>query len=87
MPERRAVSSTLPHGISSLKDGANNSGGTVSSPFAVQYNSGKAALIRAVGCIQEELTLDGFNDIHIYALHPGGILTGIQCTPTPHLQD
>jgi NAD(P)-dependent dehydrogenase (short-subunit alcohol dehydrogenase family) len=46
--------------------------------MAVQYNTGKAALIRAVGCLQEELNLDNENNIHIYALHPGGVLSGLQ---------
>lgn len=46
--------------------------------MGVQYASGKAALIRAVGCLQEELILDGEDNIHIYALHPGGVLTGLQ---------
>src|SRR5271167_287018 len=53
-------------------DRIDDSGGTVNSPMAVQYNTGKAALIRAVGCIQEELNLDGENNIAVYGLHPGG---------------
>ena len=56
----------------------NGSGGTVNSPMAVQYNTGKAALIRAVGCIQEELNLDGETNIAVYGLHPGGVLSGLQ---------
>jgi len=44
----------------------------------VQYNTGKAALIRAVGCIQEELNLDNEKNIHIYALHPGGVYGNLQ---------
>ena len=54
------------------------SAGTVNSPLSVQYCSGKAALIRAVGCLQEDLDLDGEKNIHIYALHPGGVKTGLQ---------
>lgn len=56
----------------------NGSAGTVNTPFGTQYGSGKAALIRAVGCIQEELDLDGEKNIHVYALHPGGVLSGLQ---------
>jgi len=74
----KAVSLTLRRGIT-LVDSADASSGTVNSPMSVQYASGKAALIRAVGCLQEELILDGENNIHIYALHPGGVLTGLQC--------
>ena len=53
--------------------------------MAVQYSTGKAALIRAVGCIQEELNLDGESNIAVYALHPGGVLSGLQGTLTPFL--
>jgi len=53
--------------------------------MAVQYSTGKAALIRAVGCIQEELNLDGESNIAVYALHPGGVLSGLQGTLTPPL--
>jgi hypothetical protein len=49
----------------------------------VQYNTGKAALIRAVGCIQEELNLDNEKDIHIYALHPGGVYGNLQSMFSP----
>ena len=35
-------------------------------------------MIRATGCIQAELDLLGFNDIHLYALHPGACKTGLQ---------
>jgi hypothetical protein len=50
--------------------------------MAVQYNTGKAALIRAVGCIQEELNLDKEENIHIYALHPGGVYGALQSRST-----
>lgn len=52
--------------------------GTVTGPLSVHYYSGKAALIRATGCIQAELDLLGFDNIHLYALHPGGCKTGLQ---------
>jgi short-subunit dehydrogenase len=61
-----------------LKSRANQSGGTVNGPMAVQYNAGKAALIRAVGCIQEDLNLDNQKNIHVYALHPGGVFGALQ---------
>ena len=71
--------------VISLDRCTDDSGGTVNSPMAVQYNTGKAALIRAVGCIQEELNLDGENNIAVYALHPGGVLSGLQGPPSLHL--
>jgi short-subunit dehydrogenase len=37
---------------------ADCSAGTVNSLMNVQYSSGKAGLIRPVGCLQEELDLD-----------------------------
>jgi short-subunit dehydrogenase len=52
--------------------------GTVSGPLSVHYYSGKAALIRATGCIQSELDLQGYDNIHLYALHPGGCRTDLQ---------
>jgi len=51
---------------------------TVDVPFCVSYNAGKAALTRAVGSIQAELEMDGLGDnIQLYALHPGGVLTAM----------
>ena len=61
----------------------NRRGGTVNGPMAVQYNTGKAALIRAVGCIHEELLLDNEKNIHLYALHPGGVYGNLQSTIPP----
>src|SRR5579859_2425665 len=58
-----------------------NSAGTVTGPLSVHYYAGKAAVIRATGCIQAELDLQGYNDIHLYALHPGACKTGLQSTP------
>jgi hypothetical protein len=55
--------------------------------MAVQYASPKCALIRAVGCIQEELNLDKEDNIHVYALHPGGVLTGLQSASNLNLTD
>jgi short-subunit dehydrogenase len=50
--------------------------GTVTTPFAVAYSAGKAALIRATSVLQAELEVDGLGDqIQIYALHPGAVRT------------
>ena len=54
--------------------------GTITGPLAVHYYAGKAALIRATGCIQAELDQKGYDDIHLYALHPGACKTGLQST-------
>ncbi len=51
---------------------------TVNAPFCVNYGAAKAALVRAVGCLQLELDNDGFSDIQIFALHPGATKTGLQ---------
>lgn len=60
----------------------NGRAGTVTGPLSVHYYSGKAALIRAVGCVQAELDYQGLGDnIHLYALHPGGCKTSIQSMP------
>jgi len=51
---------------------------TVDAPFAVGYNSSKAAVTRAVSTLQEEIDMDGLGDrIQMYALHPGGVLTAM----------
>jgi len=52
--------------------------GTVSIPFGINYAAAKGALIRATSCLQLELDMDGFEDIHCFALHPGATNTGIQ---------
>jgi len=57
---------------------------TVDFPFAVGYNSSKAAVVRAVATLQEEINLDGLGDkIHMYALHPGGVLTTMASGTAP----
>jgi short-subunit dehydrogenase len=51
---------------------------TVDFPFAVGYNSSKAAVARATSTLQEEVELDGLGDgIQLYALHPGGVPTAM----------
>ncbi|KAI1849972.1 hypothetical protein JX265_003345 [Neoarthrinium moseri] len=47
--------------------------GSSDMPFNGHYSISKAAMIRMTGCMQAELSLAGFDDIHIYALHPGAI--------------
>jgi hypothetical protein len=37
-------------------------------------------LIRATACLQSELEVDGLDNIHCYALHPGANKTGLQGT-------
>ena len=50
--------------------------GSLDLPGTLSYSVSKTAVIRAVGCIQLELDMDGLgDDIQIYALHPGGVLT------------
>jgi NAD(P)-dependent dehydrogenase (short-subunit alcohol dehydrogenase family) len=52
--------------------------GTVDVPMTLGYVSSKAALIRATHTLQKEMELDGLDPaIHFYALHPGGVLTGM----------
>jgi NAD(P)-dependent dehydrogenase (short-subunit alcohol dehydrogenase family) len=46
--------------------------------MCISYNSAKAALIRATACLQAELDVDGLDNIHVYALHPGANKTGLQ---------
>ncbi|OIW22844.1 NAD(P)-binding protein [Coniochaeta ligniaria NRRL 30616] len=47
--------------------------GTVDIPYSTSYCSSKAALINLTGCTQKEIDIDGLDDIHLYALHPGGV--------------
>ncbi|CAK7203872.1 hypothetical protein SEUCBS139899_006622 [Sporothrix eucalyptigena] len=47
--------------------------GTVVIPWSTSYCASKAALINLTGCIQKEADAEGFDDIHLYALHPGGV--------------
>ncbi|KAG4431541.1 hypothetical protein IFR05_012976 [Cadophora sp. M221] len=51
--------------------------GTVSTPLMCDYNTSKAALIRLTQCIQAEVDMYQASDIHLYALHPGGIRSNI----------
>ncbi len=51
---------------------------TVDFPFAVGYNSSKAAVARATMTLQEEVELDGLGEgVQLYALHPGGVPTAM----------
>ncbi|KAF2833461.1 NAD(P)-binding protein [Ophiobolus disseminans] len=52
--------------------------GTVDVPMTLGYVTSKAALIRATHTLQLEMELDGLDPaIHMYALHPGGVLTAM----------
>ncbi|KAK8123511.1 NADP-binding protein [Apiospora kogelbergensis] len=42
-------------------------------PFSTSYHASKAALINLTGCVQSEADVDGLDDVHLYALHPGGV--------------
>ncbi|KAK8022211.1 hypothetical protein PG993_012978 [Apiospora rasikravindrae] len=42
-------------------------------PFSTSYHASKAALINLTGCVQAEVDVDGLEDVHLYALHPGGV--------------
>ncbi|KAF1849638.1 short chain dehydrogenase/reductase-like protein SDR [Cucurbitaria berberidis CBS 394.84] len=52
--------------------------GTVDVPMTLGYVTSKAALIRATHTLQKEIELDGLDPgIHMYALHPGGVLSAM----------
>jgi NAD(P)-dependent dehydrogenase (short-subunit alcohol dehydrogenase family) len=52
--------------------------GTVDVPMTLGYVTSKAALIRATHTLQKEMELDGLDPaIHMYALHPGGVKSGM----------
>lgn len=51
---------------------------TVDTPLGMGYNCAKAAVVRATSNLQLELDDDGLGeDIHCYALHPGGVMTAM----------
>jgi len=57
--------------------------GTVDVPMCLGYNTSKSALIRMTHTLQREMELDGLDDaIHLYALHPGGVLTAMGSSAT-----
>jgi len=47
--------------------------GTVEIPFSTSYCASKAALINLTACVQKECDIEGYSDIHMYSLHPGGV--------------
>lgn len=52
--------------------------GTIDQAMTLGYVTSKAALIRATHTLQKEMELDGLDPaIHMYALHPGGVLSSI----------
>jgi NAD(P)-dependent dehydrogenase (short-subunit alcohol dehydrogenase family) len=52
--------------------------GTVDVPMTLGYVTSKAALIRATHTLQKEMELDGLDPaVHMYALHPGGVKSGM----------
>lgn len=51
---------------------------TVDIPLDLGYNDAKAAVVRATSTLQLELEDDGLGEqIHTYALHPGGVMTAM----------
>jgi NAD(P)-dependent dehydrogenase (short-subunit alcohol dehydrogenase family) len=51
---------------------------TVDVPMTLGYVTSKAALARATHTLQREMVLDKLDPaVHLYALHPGGVLTGM----------
>ena len=58
-------------------------------PFSTSYHASKAALINLTGCVQSEADIDGLDNVHLYALHPGGVRSemtlnsGLSCPPSP----
>jgi short-subunit dehydrogenase len=57
---------------------------TVDVPFAVGYNSSKAAVVRAVSTLQEEIDLDGLGEtLQLFSLHPGGVPTAMSKSKSP----
>jgi len=51
---------------------------TVDTPLGIGYCEAKAAVVRATSVMQLELDSDGIGeDVHTYALHPGGVLTAM----------
>ncbi|KAL2151476.1 hypothetical protein VTH82DRAFT_6574 [Thermothelomyces myriococcoides] len=47
--------------------------GTVAIPYSTSYCASKAALINLTACTQKEIDIEGLDDVHLYAIHPGGI--------------
>lgn len=64
--------------------------GTVAIPYSTSYCASKAALINLTACAQKEMDVEGLDDVHFYALHPGGIKSAMtlksrfpKCTLSP----
>jgi short-subunit dehydrogenase len=51
--------------------------GTVVFPFNTTYSVSKAAMIRMTNCLQMEMNVLGYENIHMYALHPGAVASAI----------
>lgn len=49
--------------------------GTVDIPYSASYCSSKAALINLTACAQKELDMERLEDVHLYSLHPGGVIS------------
>lgn len=67
---------------------------TVAVPYSASYGASKAALVNLSACLQAELDTEGLgSDVHVYALHPGGVRSGMveeserYLLPVPHNLD
>jgi NAD(P)-dependent dehydrogenase (short-subunit alcohol dehydrogenase family) len=58
--------------------------GTVDIPYSTSYCASKAALINLTGCTQKELDIEGYDDVHLYSLHPGGVRSEMTVKSTTH---
>jgi len=51
--------------------------GSVATPFNTTYSVSKAAVIRMTNCLQMEMNILGYKNIHMYALHPGAVASAL----------
>ena len=56
--------------------------GTVDIPYSTSYCASKAAIINLTACTQKECDAEGYDDIHLYSLHPGGVLSEMTSNST-----
>jgi NAD(P)-dependent dehydrogenase (short-subunit alcohol dehydrogenase family) len=58
--------------------------GTIDYAGSASYAVSKSAVIRLTGCAQAELNSEGYgDDIQLYCLHPGGVLTDMPKSISP----
>lgn len=49
--------------------------GTTTGPLLIDYHTSKTALIRLTACVQAEVDLHKVEDVHLYSLHPGAVVS------------